>query len=147
MSGSGLLQRKLNALAEESPTCLIRVDALAARILAIIFLIQFRRTEKIVISKKQQRHPPSAITLPVDVCFTPESGDAIGMSALCQQQPLPSSLRRLSALWCARSEIALGAEDVAVKACNPLPPPRGHIQVLNGGLDMRRNSFPIKLRV
>ena len=82
-----------------------------------------------------------------DVRFTPESGDAIGMSALCQQQPLPSSLRSLSALWSAQSEITLGAEDVAVKACNPLPPPRGHIQVLNGGLDMRRNSFPIKLRV
>jgi len=85
--------------------------------------------------------------LGLNVRFTPESGDAIGMSALCQQQPLPSSLRSLSALWSAQSEITLGAEDVAVKACNPLPPPRGHIQVLNGGLDMRRNSFPIKLRV
>ena len=83
----------------------------------------------------------------VDPSATPESGDAIGMSALCQQQPLPSSLRSLSALWSAQSEITLGAVDVAVKACNPLPPPRGHIQVLNGGLDMRRNSFPIKLRV
>jgi hypothetical protein len=58
-----------------------------------------------------------------------------------------SSLRSLSALWPAQSEITLGAEDIAVKACNPLPPPRGNIQVLNGGLDMWRNAVPKKLRV
>src|SRR6516165_10526255 len=82
MSGSGLLQRKLNALAKESPTCLIRVDALAARILAIIFLIQCRRTEKIVISKKQQRHPPSAITL-----HDPRPIDCGTLTASSQQTP------------------------------------------------------------
>src|SRR5262252_3364683 len=53
----------------------------------------------------------------------------------------------LSTLWPTQSEITLGAEHIAVKACDPLPPPRGHIQVLNGEMYMRRNAAPKKLRV
>jgi hypothetical protein len=53
----------------------------------------------------------------------------------------------LSTLWPTQSEITLGAEHIAVKACDPLPPPRGHIQVLNSGLDMWRNAAPKKMRV
>ena len=34
-----------------------------------------------------------------------------------------ASLRSLSALWPTQSEITLGAEHIAVKACDPLPPP------------------------
>ena len=67
-----------------------------------------------------------------------DDGKALGRAA---------SLRSLSALWPAQSEITLGAEDIAVKARDPLPPPRGHIQVLNGGLDMWRNAVPKELRV
>jgi hypothetical protein len=33
------------------------------------------------------------------------------------------SLRSLSTLWSTQSEITLGAEHIAVKACDPLPPP------------------------
>jgi len=43
--------------------------------------------------------------------------------------------------------MTLGAEDIAVKASDPLPPPRGNIQIPNSGLDMWRNAVPIKLRV
>jgi hypothetical protein len=53
----------------------------------------------------------------------------------------------LSALWPAQTEITFGAEDIAIKACDPLPPLRGNIQISNGGLDMWRNAVPIKLRV
>jgi hypothetical protein len=31
----------------------------------------------------------------------------------------------------------LGAENITVKACNPLPSAGGNVQVLNGGLNMR----------
>jgi hypothetical protein len=57
------------------------------------------------------------------------------------------AVRSLRALWPAQSEIMLGAENIAVKTCDPLPSPGGNVQVPNGSLDMRRNTFPIKLRV
>ena len=78
------------------------------------------------------------------------------MSALCQCQTLRvrnaacavrSSISLLGALWPAQTQITFGAEDIAVKACDPLPPLRGNIQISNGGLDMWRNAVPIKLRV
>ncbi len=56
-------------------------------------------------------------------------------------------LGNLSALRPAQAEIALGAENSTVKAWDPPPTGGGNIQVLNGGLDMRRNTLPIKLRV
>ncbi len=72
--------------------------------------------------------------------------DAVPMSALgqkqthaLQQKPLFDLrlLHSLSALWSAQAEITLGAENITVKACNPLPSAGGNVQVLNGGLDMR----------
>src|SRR5262249_40060783 len=60
------------------------------------------------------------------------------VARLVRLGPIESSLRlaRLSALWSAQAEITLGAENITVKACNPLSPARGNVQVLNGGLDM-----------
>ena len=73
--------------------------------------------------------------------------DAVNVPMMEKRVARASSLRSLSALWPAQSEITLGAEDIAVKACDPLPPARSHVQVLNGGLDMWRNAVPKKLRV
>jgi hypothetical protein len=42
-------------------------------------------------------------------------------------------LRSLSALWSAQAEITLGAENITVETCDPLPPAGGNVQVLNGG--------------
>jgi hypothetical protein len=46
-------------------------------------------------------------------------------------------LGSLSPLRSAQAEITLGAENIAVKTCDPLPPAGGNVQVLNGGLNMR----------
>src|SRR5262245_986148 len=44
-------------------------------------------------------------------------------------------------------QLTLRAKYVAVEACNPPPPARGHIEVADGGLDMRRDVAPIELRI
>ena len=74
-----------------------------------------------------------------DVCFVPKqtydprfetafpSVDPVlslagGRRTLARIAWKSSVLPRLSALWPAQSEITLSAEDIAVKACDPLPP-------------------------
>jgi hypothetical protein len=41
----------------------------------------------------------------------------------------------------------LSAKDVAVEAVDPLPPARGHVQVTDGVLNVRRHPFPVELRI
>src|SRR4029077_4759820 len=46
-----------------------------------------------------------------------------------------------------KAHLALGAKDVAVEACNPTTPARRDVEITDGGLDMWRDSVPIKLRI
>src|SRR5882672_1663586 len=50
-------------------------------------------------------------------------------------------------LWPGQIEPALGTKDIAVKTGDPLPPARCDVEVPDGGLDMRRNVVPVKLRI
>src|SRR6266498_2864327 len=45
------------------------------------------------------------------------------------------------------AQLALGTKYVAVKSCNPLASARGNIEITDSGLDVRRDSVPIKLRI
>src|SRR5262245_10957680 len=44
-------------------------------------------------------------------------------------------------------QLTLGTKYVAVEASNPPSPARGHIEVADGGLDVRKDILPIELRV
>src|SRR5262245_28047356 len=44
-------------------------------------------------------------------------------------------------------QLTLGAEYIAVEASNPPSPARGHIEIADGGLDVRRDVAPIELRI
>src|SRR5262245_803965 len=44
-------------------------------------------------------------------------------------------------------QLTLGAKYVAVEASNPPSPARGHIEIADGGLDMRRDVAPIELGI
>ena len=45
------------------------------------------------------------------------------------------------------AQLALGTKYVTVEARNPLASARGHIEITDSGLDVRRDSVPIKLRI
>ena len=45
------------------------------------------------------------------------------------------------------AQLTLGTKYVAVEACNPPAPSRGNIEVIDSGLDVRRDVVPIKLRI
>jgi hypothetical protein len=45
------------------------------------------------------------------------------------------------------AQLALGTRYVTVEACNPPASARGHIEITDSGLDVRRDSVPIKLRI
>ena len=64
----------------------------------------------------ESRHRLSALGCPLYAKrgHAVDDGRALGRAA---------SLLRLRALWPTQREITLGAEDIAVKACNPLSPP------------------------
>src|SRR5215469_13712561 len=94
------------------------------------------------IAVRMRSHPQSGVAITCQ-CRTHE----ITVATMEKRVGRTPSLRSLSTLWPTQSEITLGAEHIAVKACDPLPPPRGHIQVLNGGPDMWRNAAPEKLHV
>src|ERR1700704_2509465 len=55
--------------------------------------------------------------------------------------------RPLLRLWSRKVQLALGAKDVAVEACNPTTPARRDVEIADGGLDMWRDAVPIKLRI
>jgi hypothetical protein len=50
-------------------------------------------------------------------------------------------------LWSRIAQLALGTKYVTVEARNPLASARGHIEIIDSGLDVRRDSVPIKLRI
>ena len=50
-------------------------------------------------------------------------------------------------LWPRMAQLTLGTKYVAVEARNPLTPARGHIEVADSGLDVRRDVVPIELRI
>src|SRR5215472_15968602 len=45
------------------------------------------------------------------------------------------------------AQLTLCTKYVAVEACNPPTPSRGNIEVIDRGLDVRRDVVPIKLRI
>ena len=49
-------------------------------------------------------------------------------------------------LWPRKAHLTLGTKYVAVEACN-LTSARGHIEVADSGLDVRRDAVPIELRI
>src|SRR5271154_1477880 len=46
-----------------------------------------------------------------------------------------------------KAQFMLGAKDIGVEAVDPLPPARGHVQVADGALNVRRHAVPIELRI
>src|SRR6202046_975266 len=52
-----------------------------------------------------------------------------------------------SALRTRQVQLTLGAENIGIKVCDPLPPARGDIEVSYRHLNLRRDVVPIKLRV
>src|SRR5262245_37404686 len=50
-------------------------------------------------------------------------------------------------LWPRMAQLTLGTKYVAVEACDPPTPARGNIEVIDSGLDVRRDVVPIKLRI
>src|SRR5262249_47548240 len=50
-------------------------------------------------------------------------------------------------LWPRKAQLKLCTKYVAVEACNPPTPSRGNIEVIDRGLDVRRDVVPIKLRI
>jgi hypothetical protein len=46
-----------------------------------------------------------------------------------------------------KRDLAFGAEDIAIKARNPLPSARRHVEITYFGPNMRRHAVPVKLRV
>src|SRR5256885_12222586 len=50
-------------------------------------------------------------------------------------------------LWPRKAQLTLGAKYVAVEARNPATPTRGNIEITDSGLDVRRDSVPIELRI
>src|SRR5262245_17720427 len=52
-----------------------------------------------------------------------------------------------SRLWSRVVQLTLGTKYVAVEARNPPAPARGHVEVIDSGLDVRRDVVPIKLRI
>ena len=50
-------------------------------------------------------------------------------------------------LWTGKRYLAFGAEDITIKACDPVPPARRHVEIPYFGLNVRRDAVPIKLRV
>src|SRR5215211_492392 len=50
-------------------------------------------------------------------------------------------------LWPGEAQVTLGTEHVAIEVRDPLSAARGDIEVANGGLGIRRNGLPIKLRI
>src|SRR6516162_168638 len=50
-------------------------------------------------------------------------------------------------LWPRMAQLTLRTKYVAVEACNPPTPTRSNIEVIDSGLDVRRNVVPIKLRI
>ena len=46
-----------------------------------------------------------------------------------------------------KRDLAFGAEDIAIKARNPLASARRHVEITYFSLNMRRHAVPIKLRV
>ena len=45
------------------------------------------------------------------------------------------------------AQLTLSTKYVTVEACNPLASARGNIEITDSGLDVRRDSVPIKLRI
>src|SRR5699024_941835 len=52
-----------------------------------------------------------------------------------------------SDLRAGQSDLALRAEDVAVKIRDPLTTACRHVQAIDGALDVRRNHIPVELRI
>src|ERR1700691_4344152 len=50
-------------------------------------------------------------------------------------------------LWPGKRYLTFRAEDIAIKACNPMPPARRHVEIPYFRLNMGRHAVPIKLRV
>ena len=66
--------------------------------------------------------------------------------------PLPEQVSRLTTsarllLWTGKRYLTFRAEDIAIKACNPMPPARRHVEIPYFRLNMGRHAVPIKLRV
>src|SRR5262245_27489154 len=57
------------------------------------------------------------------------------------------SRKRDIPLWPRKAQLTLRTKYVAVEACNPPTPSRGNIEVIDSGLDVRRDVVPIKLRI
>jgi|ERR1700728_89431 hypothetical protein len=66
--------------------------------------------------------------------------------------PLPEQASKLTTsarlpLWTGKRYLTFRAEDIAIKACNPMPPARRHVEIPYFCLDVGRHAVPIKLRV
>src|SRR5262245_63267378 len=66
----------------------------------------------------------------------------LDMSVQCQSQTSAASR-----LWSRVVQLTLGTKYVAVEARNPPTPARGHVEVIDSGLDVRRDVVPIKMRI
>src|SRR5262245_2876999 len=66
----------------------------------------------------------------------------LDMSVQCQSQTSAASR-----LWSRVVQLTLGTKYVAVEARNPPAPARGYVEVIDSGLDVRRDVVPIKLRI
>src|SRR5215472_1263647 len=60
------------------------------------------------------------------------------------QRNTPMAVPQL-ALRSRQSDLAFGAENIAVEVCDPLPSARRDIEITDGGLHVRRNRLPVKL--
>src|ERR1700747_2481791 len=77
--------------------------------------------------------------------------------ALCQKRTLACTNHLLVArrgaaetslrLWSRMAQLMLSTKYVTVEACNPPASARGNIEIIDSGLDVRRDSVPIKLRI
>src|SRR6266436_1655265 len=50
-------------------------------------------------------------------------------------------------LWSRMAQLTLSTKYVTVEVCNPPASARGNIEITDSGLDVRRDSVPIKLRI
>src|SRR5215469_8252715 len=99
--------------------------------------IACRRMSALSKSRSSRHHwAKSALSLKADIAGLPR------MSVQCQSQTSTASR-----LWPRMAELTLGTKYVAVETCNPPTPARGHVEVIDRGLDVRRDVVPVKLRI